>query len=898
MADLRDGLEAELRGRYVIERELGRGGMATVFLARDLRHERPVALKVLHPELAATLGPERFLREIRLAARLQHPHILTVLDSGDAAGQLWFTMPYVEGETLRDRLRREGQLPLDDALRIARETADALDYAHQRGVVHRDVKPENILLAGRHALVADFGIARALGVGDGSGGPGLTREQRLTETGMSVGTPAYMSPEQASGDREVDARSDIYSLGCVLYEMLAGEPPFTGPTAQAILLRKFTENPRPLRAVRDTVPEAIEQAVAKALARSPADRFPSAGEFRRVLEPAAPTPGIATPPATPTLVTPAAGAPRRRSLRYPVTLALLGGFAIGLGVLFAWRRGHQADAEAGTPAAAGPKLVAVLPFENLGGADDEYFSDGITDEIRGKLSGLAGLQVTARSSSSEYKKTRKRPQDVGRELGVDYLLTGTVRWEKGQGGASRVRVSPELIQVSTGATKWQQPFDAALTDVFQVQADIAGRVAQALDVAMGAGAKERLAERPTQNLAAYDAFLKGEASYAQGNNPATLREAVGYFEQAVALDSTFATAWAGLSQAQSLLYSNASSPARADQSRTAAERAIALAPNRPEGYIALGDYYRRVPSDPQRSIEQYTKGLRLAPTNGDVLRGLGLAEQSLGRWEQAVEHLRRGQSIDPRSGAIASVLGQALLWLRRYPEALPAYDRAIELRPRDLQSFEGKAMVYLGQGDLAGARNVLAGVPKDFDPTSYAAYVATFWDLFWVLEPEQQALLLRLTPRPFDDDVGNWGLALAATHYVHGDMTRARAYADSARAALEQQLKAAPEDAQRHVLLGVALAYMGRKADAIREGEHGLALLPASKDAFSGAYNQHQLARIYILLGEPDKALDQLEPLLKIPYYLSPGWLKIDPTFAPLRGNPRFERLVKSSPAT
>ena len=250
------------------------------------------------------------------------------------------------------------------------------------------------------------------------------------------------------------------------------------------------------------------------------------------------------------------------------------------------------------------------------------------------------------------------------------------------------------------------------------------------------------------------------------------------------------------------------------------------------------------------------------------------------------------QSVDPRSGAIASVLGQALLWLRRYPEALPAFDRAIELRPRDLQTFEGKAMVYLAQGDLAGARSVLGGVPKDLDPTSYAAYIATFWDLFWVLEPEQQSLLLRLTPRPFDDDVGNWGLALAATHYIHGDAVRARAYADSARAALEQQLKVAPEDGGRHVLLGVALAYMGRKADAIREGQRGLALQPVSKDAFSGAYNQHQLARIYILVGEPDEAVNQLEALLKIPYYLSPGWLSIDPAFDPLRKNPRFQRLL------
>jgi serine/threonine-protein kinase len=892
VTDVRNGLDAELRGRYTIEHELGRGGMATVYLARDLRHDRPVALKVLHPELAATLGPERFLREIRLAARLQHPHILTVLDSGAAAGQLWFTMPYVEGETLRDRLRREGQLPLDDALRIARETADALDYAHHHGVIHRDIKPENILLAGRHALVADFGIARALGAGDGSGGPAPTREQRLTETGMSIGTPAYMSPEQASGDREVDARSDVYSLGCVLYEMLAGEPPFTGPTAQAILLRKFTESPRPLRAVRDTVPEAIERAVACALARFPADRFPSAAEFRRVLEP------TGEPTAGATVVTPAPqpavrAAPPRRSLRYPVTLALLGGFVIGLGLLFAWRRGHAPETETASAAAGGAKLVAVLPFENLGGPDDEYFSDGITDEIRGKLSGLSGLQVTARSSSSEYKNTKKRPQEVGRELGVDYLLTGTVRWEKGQGGASRVRVSPELIQVSTGSSKWQQPFDAALTDVFQVQADIAGRVAQALDVALGSDARQRLAERPTKNLDAYDTYLKAEAAFAKGNSPSTLHEAVEYFEHAVVLDSTFVAAWAGLSEASSLLYAiGAPSPAAADEARSAAERALALAPDRPEGYTALGDYYRRVPGKPNQAIEQYNKGIKIAPANADLLRGVGLAEMALGRWDDAEQHFRKGLSLDPRSGTIAGVFAQALYWQRRYPDALAAYERAIELRPSDIGYEEGKAMVHLAQGDLPSAREVLRTPPKDIDMATFVAYVGTYWDLYWALDPAQQALLRGLSPRFFDDDRGTWGLAMAGAWEVAGDVKRARAYADTARVALEQQLKAAPEDPQRHVLLGVTLAYLGRPADAIREGQYGVSLAPVSKDAQSGPYYQHQLARIYILLGEQDKALDQLEALLKIPYYLSPGWLSIDPTFAPLRGNERFRRLA------
>src|SRR5689334_498233 len=277
MADLRAQLQAGLGGSYTLERELGRGGMATVFLAQDLKHDRPVALKVLHPELAASLGPDRFLREIKLAARLQHPHILTVLDSGDVGGRLWFTMPFVEGESLRDRLRRERQLPVEDALRITREAAQALQYAHSHGVIHRDIKPENLLLTDDgNTLVADFGIARGLQAG-GAG------DDKLTDTGLVVGTPAYMSPEQASGDRALDARSDVYSLGSVLYEMLVGEPPFTAPTMQAMIVKRLTEAPPSVRAVRTTVPEAVDLAVRKSLEPLPADRFGTMKEFAQAI---------------------------------------------------------------------------------------------------------------------------------------------------------------------------------------------------------------------------------------------------------------------------------------------------------------------------------------------------------------------------------------------------------------------------------------------------------------------------------------------------------------------------------------------------------------------------------------------------------------------------------------
>jgi eukaryotic-like serine/threonine-protein kinase len=883
MTDLGSQLQAGLSGSYTLERELGRGGMATVFLAQDLKHDRPVALKVLHPEVAAGLGTERFLREIKLAARLQHPHILTVLDSGEAAGRLWFTMPFIEGESLRHRLRREGQLSIADAVRITREAALALDYAHRHGAVHRDIKPENILLADGQALVADFGIARALGGAD----------ERLTETGLTLGTPAYMSPEQAAGDKSLDARTDIYSLGIVLYEMLAGEPPFAAPTAQAMIARRLLEAPRPLRELRDTVPEGVVQAVARALARAPADRFATAAEFARALEEASVRPTAAAPASAPTVASPRASQavpppPRRR---VPLALALGIGFALRLSVLFGWLRSHG-GAEATGPGTT--RLLAVLPFENLGDSSDEYFADGITDEVRGKLAALPGLQVTARSSSNQYKRTTKPPQEIGRDLGVDYLLTGTVRWEKSD-GTNHVRVSPELIQVSTGSTRWQEPFDAALTDVFKVQADMAGQVAQALDLALGTPQKTALAAKPTGNAAAYDAYLRGEAtSQALGvADPLALRTAIGLYEQAVALDAGFVQAWVQLSRAHSLLYVNGTpDPRGGRRAREAAEQALRLAPDQPGAHLALGDYFTDVPVDPERARAAYEAGLRLAPNDADLLGASALVEIITGKWEVALAHFTRAQALDPRSVTVARRLTYTLLRVRRYPEALAASDRAIALAPDNPGALESKAMVYLAQGDLEGARRIIREAPAGMDPTGLAAVFGNYFDLYWVLPPEQQGLLLRLTPSAFPDR-SLWAIVLAQTYRLRGDLPRTRAYADSALAAFEARLAAAPDDAQGHVLRGLALAYLGRKAEAIAEGERGVALLPIAKDTYTGPYLQHQLVRIYIETGEPEKALDRLEPLLGMPYYLSSGWLEIDPNFDPLRKNPRFQKLAE-----
>jgi TolB-like protein/Flp pilus assembly protein TadD len=860
--------EGHTLGPYHVLRTLGRGGMATVYLARDERHHRPVALKVLHPDLAHALGAERFLREIEVAANLSHPHILPLHDSGEAAGLLYYVMPYVEGESLRDRLRRETQLPVAEALQLAREVADALAYAHSQGVVHRDIKPENILLSGGHALVADFGIARSLGQG---GNP------RLTETGMAVGTAAYMSPEQASGASHIDGRSDVYSLGCVVYEMLAGEPPYTGPTPQAIIAKRFSDAVPRVRRVRPSVPEHLERAVMQALAPVPADRFATAAAFARAV-------GDGRPGRT---------APRDHARRrMPVTAtALTLGFLIGVGVLFAWRRSH-----AGAGETAGPKVLAVLPFENLGGPNAEYFADGVTDAIRGKLTALPGLQITARSSSNEYKKSTESPQQIGQELGVQYLLTGTVRWAKQPDGTSRVQVTPELIQVSKAASQWEQPFDAALSDVFQVQGEIAGRVAQALGVALGSEDREQLEEKPTHNVAAYDAYLQGEAlGVLADDDPATLRRAIRHYERAVALDSMFAPAWARLAQAQGLLYAAFPGANLEASTRAAAERAVALAPRRAEGRLALGIYYATIARDPPHAAEQLALGLDVAPNDPELLTSAAQIGWALGRWDEALDHLRRAATLDPRSENTSQKLGQGLLWLRRYPEARAALERALAMNPANLTTLQLRAMVELAQGDLAGARAVLRSAPTQVESTALATVMAVNWDVGWSLTESYQRLLLGSLPEVFGDDRLSWGLVQAQLYSLRGDSGRARAYADSARSAAEEALRTAPDDGQLHTLRGVALGYLGRRNEAVKEGRRGVALLPISLDAYYGPYIQHQLARIYVLVGEQEKALDQLEPLLKIPYYLSPGWLRIDPTFAPLRGNPRFERLVNGS---
>ncbi len=870
-------------GPYEILAPLGAGGMGEVYRARDKKLDRDVAIKVLPESVAA--DPDmlaRFEREAKAVAALSHPNILAIHDFGTHEGTAYAVMELLEGETLRGKLD-SGPIQQKQAVDYALQVARGLSAAHEKGIVHRDLKPENLFVTkDGHLKILDFGLAKKVEAVSPEEVTSTPTASRHTEPGVVMGTVGYMSPEQVKG-LPLDHRSDIFSFGAILYELLSGKNAFRRGTNAETMAAIMRDEPPELTQSGRNISPALDHIVKHCLEKDRDNRFQSAKDIAFDLSEQSSTSAVSGASAV------HVAAPPVRESRVLVAAAAIVVLA-AVGVFFL-RKPHGVGGEPG-----GVKRVAVLPFENLGAPEDDYFADGIADAIRGKLTSLPGLQVIARGSSTPYKKTTKTPKQIAEELNVSYLLTATVRWEKG-GGGSRVQVSPELVDVTrpdAPTSKWQQPFDAAITDVFAVQSEIATKVAQALGAALGAGEEKRLSEKPTQNLAAYDAFLKGEEIRNSGAaDPPNLRKEIGFYEQAVALDPGFAQAWAGVSVANSLLYfSGTPVPALAERARQTAEKAIELAPSRPQGYLALGDYERSVAVDLTTALEQYEKGLRLAPGDADALRATALAEEGLGRWDAAVEHFKEAVRVDPRSANNLRFLGDALLRLRRYPEAREALDRRLPLAPTNLDLIEDKAISYLGEGDLAGARAVLKAVPKEVEPTALVAFLAAYYDLVWVLDEDQREILLRLTPSAFDDDRGAWAICLVQAYALKGDAANVRTYADEARKAFEEQLRAAPNDAQRHVELGLALAYLDRKEEAIREGERGVALDPVSKDAWGGPYMQHQLVRIYILVGEPEKALDRLEPLLKMPYYLSPGWLKIDPNFDSLRKNPRFQKLV------
>jgi serine/threonine-protein kinase len=682
LPDLLTRLQAALADRYRLQRELGRGGMAIVYLARDLKHGRLVAIKLLRQELVVALGPERFLREIQVTAGLQHPHILPLLDSGtleDVAGgnRPYYVMPYVEGESLRDRLVRDQQLPIAEAVRITRDVAAALGYAHERGVVHRDIKPENILLSGGQAVVADFGIARALSAAGA---------ERLTETGLALGTPHYMSPEQASGDPHVDGRTDVYALGCVLYEMLAGEPPYTGPTAQAIIAKRMVEPIPRIRTVRETVPQELERAITRALAKIPADRFGTVAEFASA---------AAKGGASDTPTDRSAGRARRPSVWdgarprvVRVVLLLLGVLAVTLvGAIWLLRVGDnggttQRSAGALDGDAQRATTIAVLPFENLGQADDEYFAAGMTDEVTSRLSAVSGLGLVPSRAVQRYARTNMTMREIGRELGIDYLLVGSVRWAGADSASKSVRITLELLRAKDERQLWATTYDRKITDIFKVQSDIAEQVIERLGVTLLEGERNRLSAQPTRNHEAYTLYLKGRFFWNK-RTAANIQTALDYFQQAVDLDPGYSRAWVGIADVWIFRgwYSRLAPHETFPKAKSAAKRALEFDSTLAEAHASMAHILFEFDHDWTAAEREYRRAIELDPNYPTAHHWYGGFLSAMGRHDEALQQAVTARALDPLSPIIQTWMGLRYYFAGKYDDAIAEYRKALELDP-------------------------------------------------------------------------------------------------------------------------------------------------------------------------------------------------------------------------
>jgi serine/threonine-protein kinase len=603
-------LNTALAGRYHVERQIGVGGMATVYLAQDLRHGRTVAIKVLHADLARTVSAERFLAEIRTTARLVHPNILPLHDSGSAGGFLFYVMPFVDGESLRARLEREKRLSVDESVRLVREAADALDYAHRQHVVHRDIKPENILLQSGHAVVADFGIARALSV---------TESERMTVSGTALGTPAYMSPEQAAGELEVDGRSDLYSLASVLYEMLTGEPPFTGPTVESVIAQRFTRPAPRVTLKRSGVPRPVEAALSVALARAPEDRFATMERFATALTSKAPAHGE-----------------------------------------------EAAD-----------RSIAVLPFVNMSGDPaNDFFSDGISEEIINALTQLRELRVAARTSAFSFKGKNVDLRQIGDQLGVATVLEGSVR----QAG-NRIRITAQLTNVADGYHLWSERYDRELTDVFAIQDEIANAIATKLRVSVDRSAE--LVKPATANVDAYSLYLKGRALELQ-RGPALI-SAVECFEQALALDPDYAAAHAELSKSLLLLSMWGMRHPHETHARASAASARALAadPALDQAHVADALIALCVDYDRERAARAWARAVELDPADPEprALRALYDFTYARGCFREALQQIDVALAADPLNVNLRAHYSLMLAWSGESGSAKAEAQRAIELGP-------------------------------------------------------------------------------------------------------------------------------------------------------------------------------------------------------------------------
>ena len=866
--NLRDQIQASLGTAYTIQRELGGGGMSRVFLTRDEALGRDIVVKVLPPELAAEMSVERFAREIKLAAALQHPHVLPVLSAGVAGRLPYYTMPFVRGESLRAAMDKKS-MSSDDAIGVLRDVARALRYAHGEGIVHRDIKPENILLSSGSAVVVDFGIAKALSASR-TEAPGGT----LTLVGTSVGTPAYMSPEQAAADPKIDHRADIYAWGVVAYELLAGRHPFDGKTTpQQYLAAHLSETPPPLSKIAPSVPSEVADVIMRTLAKDPDKRPQSADELLKHLG--------GTTSGSKNIATQG----RPRWMIPVIAVAAVAVVALGLTL---WKGNSSTD--------AGSRIMlAVLPFENQGPAEQDYFVDGLTDAVNGKLAGLSGVSVIDRRSTLPYRKTTKPVKQIGSELGVHYVLGGVVRWAKGASGW-RAQVMPTLVSTRDATTKWAgEPVVVSSDDPFTAQTEIATKVADALQLALGSEEKRDLSKRPTQNTDAYDAYLRGRAILERLQRASiSLRDidqAIAELRRAVALDPNFSQGWAALSAALSTrAYQVPGDTASLREGRDAGLKAYRLDPKEPLAIVTRSAIMYRE-GDRKGAAEIVADALRAGITHPYLFVSHAWDMFDLRQADSANAAMAQAIRMNPRD-LDTQVEAADLSSLQKDWSAVLAYARAmISIDPTDERGWSELAAAARNRGDTAGIRKTLEEAFRYIPAPSNLLLVFMAYG-----GHDMGSRFVRMTPEQLrietlDDSVRTYYDNKADFFVREGNMARAGIYYDSIIGKLEKRNLNGPAEPRLRMYLANAYSMKGRADLAKRELERAMNAARAWKFTTPEGkpdLDQRIVAGIMANVGDYTGAVSELREYVTRSRW-TPEGLALEPKLRALQGNAQFE---------
>jgi serine/threonine protein kinase/Flp pilus assembly protein TadD len=857
--------------RFDVERVIGQGGMGVVYLARDTKLDRHVAIKSMPAGLlSSSKAQASFKSEAKLLASLNHPNIAVIYEIiEDQEGASYLILEYVPGETLAERIVRE-PLKLEDALSIGGQIAEAVSAAHKKGIVHRDLKPGNIKITPEGRVkVLDFGLAKTYDR-DSKG-----CETAAIQSGRVIGTPAYMSPEQAQG-KETDHCTDIWSFGCVMYEMLTGRHPFECETAKDTMERIIKSQPD-WNLLPESTPSNIRTLLRRCLEKDTNQRLGNIAdaviEINETLN---------KPQTTLT-----AKLLRTATIFSAMILIIL--FAIALRLL--------PNKQAVSPSKE-IRLV-VLPFENLGPAEDEYFSDGITDEITARLAGIHGLGVISRQSAMQYKKSEKNAQQIASELGVDYILEGTIQCEHPSDPNSRVKIRPQLIRASNDMHLWAEVYNDDMSKIFSLQSNVAERVVQALNITLLGNEQKSLQSEPTKNMEAYVFYLRGnEYSSRPYQNRDNLVIAIEMYEMAIKLDDQFALAHARLSHAHSGMYKfrHDRSEERLKRAWEESDIALKLDPELPEAHWARGVYHYWCRLEYDLALKELEIARKSQPNNSRFLSTIGYVQRRQGQFEPTLANIKKAFELSPVDYRLAYELGGTLRNLRRYQEAEYYYDKAISLAPNeDLYHFVKATLYLIWKGSTVEARAVLDNASKYFKLEDKERFVNLWFDLD-IIERNYQGALARLplkSTKISDSLTAPNSLRYARIYGYMNKKELADKYYIEAVENLESEFPKDPNNVWFHSALGIAYAGLGHKEKAIREGKKPVELFPYAKHSAVGFNAAKDLAIIYTMVGEYDAAIDQIEYLLSVPGESSISLLRCYPTWDPLRNHPRFKKLIE-----